>query len=43
VLVWAAISYTGPRCLYFIEGKENADAYEQILDECLPDIKELWQ
>jgi hypothetical protein len=42
VLVWAVISYTGSRCLYFIEGKENTGVYEQILDECLRDIKELW-
>jgi hypothetical protein len=42
VLVWAAISCTGTRCLYFIDAKENTDVYEQILDEFLPDIKELW-
>ncbi len=42
VLIWAEISYTGARCLYFIEGNENTDVYEQILDDCLPDIKEIW-
>jgi hypothetical protein len=41
VLVWAVISYTGPRCLYLIEGKENTDVYEWIMDECLPGIIEL--
>jgi hypothetical protein len=41
VLVWAVISYTEPGCLYFIEGKDNTDVYEQILEECLPDIKEI--
>ncbi len=30
VLVWEAISYTGPRCLYFIEEKENTDIHEHI-------------
>ena len=42
IFVWAAISYEGPRCLYFIEGKEDTGLYQQILDDCLPDIKELW-
>jgi hypothetical protein len=41
-LAWAAISYTGSLCLYFIERKDNIDVYEQILDEYLPEIKELW-
>jgi hypothetical protein len=41
VLLWAAISYIGPGCLYFIEWNDNTDLYEQILDECLTEIKEL--
>jgi hypothetical protein len=33
ILVWAAISFDGPEQLYFIEGKENTDVYQEILDE----------
>jgi hypothetical protein len=29
--------------LYFIEGKENKDAYGEILNTALPNIKKLWQ
>lgn len=43
MFVWAAISFDGPEQLYFIEGKENTDCYEEILDACLPDIKKLWK
>jgi transposase len=43
LFVWAAISFDGPEYLYFIEGKENTDAYEEILNTALPKIKKLWQ
>ena len=42
LFVWAAISFDGPEQLYFIEGKENTDCYEEILDACLPDISKLY-
>jgi hypothetical protein len=28
----------GPEQLYFIEGTENKEFYEEILEACLPDI-----
>jgi hypothetical protein len=40
-LVWVAISFDGPGLLYFIDGKENTDVYEEILDECLSGIPKL--
>ncbi len=43
MFVWAAISFDGPEYLYFIEEKENTDAYEKILNKALPKIKNLWQ
>jgi hypothetical protein len=43
LFVWAAISFDGPEYLYFIEGKENTDAYKKILNTALPNIKKLWQ
>ncbi len=39
--MWAAISYEGPEQLYFVEGKENTDMYEEILNACLPEIRKL--
>ena len=39
--VWAAISFDGPEQLYFVEGTEDTDTYEQILNKCLPRIKKL--
>ncbi len=43
MLVWAAISFDGPKYLNFIEEKENTDAYEEILNRAFPKIKNLWQ
>ncbi len=43
MFVWAAISFDGSEYLYFIEGKENTDAYEEILNIALPKIKKPWQ
>jgi hypothetical protein len=37
-LVWAAISFDVPELLYFIDGKENTNVYDEIIDECLPGI-----
>jgi hypothetical protein len=41
LFVWAAISFDGPEQLYFIEGRENTDCYEEILDQYLLDISKL--
>jgi hypothetical protein len=41
VLIWEAIFYDGPEQLYFIEGTEDRDCYEDILEACLPDILRL--
>ncbi len=41
ILVWAAISFDGPEELYFLEENENREVYEEILEECLPNIKRL--
>ena len=41
ILVWAAITYDGPAALYFIDGTVNAEVYQGILRECLPDIEGL--
>jgi hypothetical protein len=41
LFVWAAISFDCPNYLYFIEGKENTDAYEEVLNKALPNIKKL--
>jgi hypothetical protein len=34
-----AISFDGPEYLYFIEGMENTDSYEEILNKALLKIK----
>jgi hypothetical protein len=36
ILVWVAISFDGPKQLYFTEEKKNTDVYFQILGEYLP-------
>ncbi len=41
LFVRAAISFDGPEKLYFIEGKENTDCYEEILNAFLSDISKL--
>ncbi len=41
ILVWAAISYDGPEQLYFMEETESKEVYEEILNECLPNIPRL--
>jgi hypothetical protein len=41
ILVWTAISYDGPEQLYFVEETENREVYDEILDECLPNIPRL--
>jgi hypothetical protein len=41
ILISAAISWVGPEQLFIIEDKENTDVYEDILDDCLPNISRL--
>ncbi len=41
ILVWAAISYDGPEQLYFVEETESREVYEEILNECLPNMPRL--
>jgi hypothetical protein len=42
LFVSAAISFDGSEQLYFIEGNENTDCYEEIFNACLPDIPKLY-
>jgi hypothetical protein len=43
LFIWVAISFDGTEYLYFIEGNDNTEAYEEILNEALPKIKNLWK
>jgi hypothetical protein len=40
-MIWAAISFEGPEFIYFLEEKENANVYKDILKECILKVTNL--
>jgi hypothetical protein len=40
-MIWAAISFEGPEFNYFLEQRENADVYKDILKECISKVTKL--
>ncbi len=41
-MVWGAISYDGPVCLYFHEGSVDTEAYKNVLNSCVLDVAGLF-